>query len=252
MSGKQFRTELLLLAAISLVGCRADVAGELRVAVASNFSEPMTRIATGFQRETGREVTLSFGSTGKHYAQIRNGAPFDLFFAADKRRPTLLEQEGAAVAGSRFTYALGKIVLWSPSSDYVDSTADVLSRGAFRFLAVANPELAPYGRAAQEVLQATGLWDALSGRLVEGENISQTFQFVRSGNAELGFVAYSQVKRDDSAVEGSIWIVPDSLYSPIEQQAIILKDGKGARAFVAFVRGEQGQRIIHDFGYGTP
>ncbi len=248
----RFRTALLLLAAISLVGCRADVAGELRIAVASNFAEAMTKIATQFQSETGQKVTLSFGSTGKHYAQIRNGAPFDLFFAADVRRPALLEQEGVAVAGRRFTYAIGKLALWSPDSSRVDSLGQVLTLDKFRFLAMANPDLAPYGKAAREVLEAKGVWDQLQGRIVQGENIGQSFQFVRSGNAELGFVAYSQVMRNGGPIEGSIWLVPDSLYKPIEQQAVILKDGPGALAFVAFVKGDEGQRIIHDFGYETP
>jgi len=251
-SGRVFRTALQLLAAITFLGCRSGVTGDLRIAVASNFSGPITKITELFEKETGRRVTLSFGSTGKHYAQIRNGAPFDLFFAADARRPALLEREGVALAGSRFTYAIGRLALWSPDSNRVDSLGQVLTLDKFRFLAMANPDLAPYGKAAREVLEAKGVWDELQGRIVQGENIGQSFQFVRSGNAELGFVAYSQVMGNGGRTEGSIWLVPDSLYKPIEQQAVILRDAPGARAFVAFVRGDEGQKIIHDFGYETP
>jgi len=197
-------------------------------------------------------VTPIFGSTGKHYAQIKNGAPFDAFFAADVRRPEHLEKEGVALPGSRFTYAVGKVVLWSPRTGYVDPQASVLERGEFHHLAIANPKFAPYGKAAQEVLQERGLWGRLSGRLVRGENIGQTFQFVNSGNAELGFVAYSQVKRPNQPIEGSFWEVPQALYTPIEQQAVLLKDNEVARAFLSFVRSDEALKIIRDHGYETP
>jgi molybdate transport system substrate-binding protein len=195
---------------------------------------------------------LIFGSTGKHYAQIKNGAPFDAFFAADVRRPELLEKEGVALPGSRFTYAIGKLVLWSPKTGYVDPDASILERGEFHHLAIANPKLAPYGKAAQEILQALGLWDRHSGRLVRGENIGQTFQFVDSGNAEFGFVAYSQVKHPNQPIKGSFWEVPQSLYTPIKQQAVLLKDKEAARVFLSFVRSDEALKIIHDYGYDTP
>jgi len=241
----------LLAVMMVLAGGRA-MAEAIRVAVASNFVEAITVIAERFEARTDHEVTLSAGSTGKHYAQISNGAPFDAFFAADAHRPQLLEQEGVAVAGTRFTYALGKLVLWSPTAGYVDRDGRVLERGEFRHLAIANPKLAPYGRAAEEVLLAMGLWDRFGRRLVRGENIGQAYQFVSSGNAELGFVAYSQVRRPGRAIEGSWWNVPQTLYTPIEQQAVLLKDGEAARAFLSFVRSDEALEIIRDYGYDTP
>ena len=228
------------------------MAEEIRVAVASNFKDAITLIAERFETGTGHEVTLIFGSTGKHYAQIRNGAPFDAFFAADKHRPERLEREGIALPGSRFTYALGKVVLWSPRVGYVDPHGTVLERGEFQHLAIANPRLAPYGKAAEEVLRARGLWAPLAGRLVRGENISQTYQFVKSGNAQLGFVAYSQVKRPNLTIEGSVWSVPQALYTPIEQQAVLLRDTAVARSFLSFVRGDAASTIIREFGYDSP
>ena len=197
-------------------------------------------------------MTLIFGFTGKHYAQIKNGAPFDAFFAADSKRPELLEKEAVALPGTRFTYAVGKIILWSPKEGYVDSEARVLEKGSFRHLAIANPKLAPYGKAAQEVLLACGSWAALKNKIVRGENIAQTFQFVQSGNAQLGFVAYSQVKQSKHPVVGSFWEVPQSLYSPIAQQAVLLKEKDTARAFLKFVKSEESLKMIREFGYDTP
>ncbi|MFA6232857.1 MAG: molybdate ABC transporter substrate-binding protein [Bacteroidota bacterium] len=225
---------------------------EIRVAVASNFSIAMTAVAKRYEAMSGHKVILMFGSTGKHYAQIRNGAALDAFFSADAERPTLLERDHIAVPGSRFTYAVGKIILWSPKKDYVDSEGRVLAERKFRHLAIANPKLAPYGKAAQQVLQARGLWDALGKRLVRGEDVGQTFQFVRSGSAELGFIALSQVKRPGRAVAGSWWDVPQSLYSPIEQQAVLLNKRDAARGFMAFVRSEEARKIIRNYGYETP
>ena len=229
-----------------------SMAEEIRVAAASNFTDAITSIARRFEAITNHKVTLIFGSTGKHYAQIKNGAPFDAFFAADVRRPELLENENVALSGSRFTYAVGKVVLWSPKTGYVDSEGRILESSEFRYLAIANPKLAPYGKAAQEILQARRLWGRLSGRLVRGENIGQTFQFVKSGNAELGFVAYSQVKRPNQPIEGTFWEVPQTLYSSIEQQAVLLKGSVAARAFLSFVRSREALKIIHDYGYDTP
>jgi molybdate transport system substrate-binding protein len=225
---------------------------EIRVAAASNFSGVITVLAKRFEGETGHRVVLSFGSTGKHHAQITNGAPFDAFFAADTARPQRLEEAGIAIADSRFTYAAGRIVLWSPQSGYVDSEGKVLATGDFRHLAIANPLLAPYGRAAQEVLEEIGLWTGLAGRLVRGENISQTFQFVHSGNAELGFVAYAQVRQLGLGEDGSLWDVPRTLYTPIEQQAVLLTDNATARAFLSYVRSDEARTFIRNAGYDTP
>jgi len=220
----------------------------IRVAVASNFKTTLEVLAKKFEAHTVHHVILVSGSTGKHYAQIIHGAPFDAFFAADSKRPKRLEKEGLAITGSRFTYALGKIILWSPKTNYVDPSGLILKKGEFRHLALANPRLAPYGRAAREVLQTLGLWKQLRTRLVRGENISQTFQFIASGNAELGFIAYSQMKTfSDSA--GSTWEIPENLYHPIEQQAILLKDRVSTRAFLRFVRGKIAQKIIKTHGY---
>jgi molybdate transport system substrate-binding protein len=228
------------------------MAAELRVAVASKFTRAMTSLVQQFETNTGQKVKLVFGSTGKHYAQIRNGAPFDAFFAADIKRPKLLEEEGIAVPASRFSYSLGKLVLWSPKAGYVDSEGKVLSDGNFFHLAIANPKLAPYGRAAKEVLQSRGLWKAMKGKIVRGENIGQAFQFVNSGNAELGFVAYSQIKQPGLSIIGSYWEVPQTLYTPIVQQAVLLKDNEATRAFISYVRSKPALEIIQDYGYHSP
>jgi molybdate transport system substrate-binding protein len=236
---------------LGLVITASAAADEIRVAVASNFANAIKEIAWHFERQTAHEVTLVFGSTGKHYAQIKHGAPFDAFFAADAKRPRLLEEEGLGVPGSRFTYAVGKLILWSPKAHYVDPRGKVLEQGEYRHLALANPRLAPYGRAAQEVLQKNGQWLVLRDRMVRGENIGQTFQFVKSGNAELGFVAWSQIKRPGQPTEGSWWEIPQALYSPIDQQAVLLQDNAAARAFLTFVRGQEALDIIGAYGYGT-
>ena len=241
-----------LLATIACVLAQGPaVADEILVAVASNFTGAIKALAERFEQETGHDVVLSFGSTGKHYAQIRHGAPYHAFFAADVERPRLLEEEGRIVPGSRFTYAFGKLVLWSPDAGVVDAGGDVLAAGDFQRLAIANPRLAPYGTAAQQVLEARGLWADLQPRLVRGENIGQTYQYVKSGAAPLGFVAYSQIRTPDSEPSGSAWLVPEDLYSPIEQQAVLLKDTPAARAFMAFLRSGEAGRMIQDFGYGV-
>ncbi|MEA3412618.1 MAG: molybdate ABC transporter substrate-binding protein [Pseudomonadota bacterium] len=242
---------LLIVSAMIPNGVCADET-TLRVAVASNFRTAIEVLADQFRRETGYKVDLVFGSTGKHYAQILNGAPFDVFFAADTERPRLLVEQGAALPDTRSTYALGRLVLWSPIPGYVDRDGAVLGKGDFRHLAIANPKLAPYGRAAEEVLRRGGHWEALRNRMVRGENISQTFQYVGSGNAELGFVAYSQVKRRDGPVSGSCWDVPESSYSPIEQQVVLLRESAAGRALLSFIGGRSAARIIRNAGYGLP
>ena len=246
-----FRTLAFLAACLSLPVIHPASADEIRVAVASNFNEAIKAIAGRFERQTEHKVTLVFGSTGKLYAQIRNGAPFHAFFAADAKRPRLLEEAGLGQPGSRFTYAVGRLVLWSPKTAYVDDQGKVLDKGDFRHLALANPRLAPYGRAAREVLEKRRRWLELRDRMVRGENIGQTFQFVRSGNAELGFVAWSQLERPGQPMTGSWWAVPQTLYSPIEQQAVLLQDNSAARAFLAFVRGREALEVIGAYGYGT-
>lgn len=239
-------------ALLGLVTVASAAADEIRVAVASNFAGAIREIAGRFEQQSGHKVTLMSGSTGMHYAQIRNGAPFDAFFAADVKRPKRLEEEGATLADSRFTYAVGRLVLWSPKVDYVDPAGELLEQGDFRYLALANPKLAPYGRAAREVLEKRHRWQDLQDRMVRGENIGQTFQFVKSGNAELGFVAWSQIQRPGQPLAGSWWDIPQALYSPIEQQAVLLKDNSVARDFMAFVRGTEALKIIGAYGYGTP
>jgi len=227
-------------------------AAELRVAVASNFKEPVEVLARRFETSTTHRVHFSFGSTGKLYAQIRNGAPFDLFLAADADRPARLEKEGLALPETRFTYAVGRLVLWSPQEGDVDAEGKVLETGAFRHLAIANPRLAPYGQAAVEVLRKRELWEKLQGRLVQGENIAQTHQFVHSGNAELGLLAYSQVIRPGKPVVGSVWVIPQSLHTPLRQQAVLLKESKAGRTFLDWLRGEEARLVIKAHGYESP
>jgi len=247
---KNFYT-ILLAFLITLTPGRSS-ADEIRVAAASNFRDAMTALAYQFEQATEHEVTLIFGSSGKQFAQIRNGAPFDAFFSADNERPELLEREGLTVPGSRFSYALGKLVLWSPKEGYVDPNGTILESGNYHHLAIANPGLAPYGKAAREALEAMGLWNQLGRRLVRGENIGQAFQFVNSGNAELGLVAWSQLKRNDAVIEGSYWQVPARYYSPIDQQAILLRDTAVARMFMSFIRSDESAKIIRAHGYDLP
>lgn len=225
-------------------------ADEIRVAVATNFSAAMNALVERFEESTGHTVLVSSGSTGVHYAQIKNGAPFDVFFAADAERPRLLEAEGAAVAGSRFRYAVGRVALWSTRDDYVDADGAVLETGDFRHLAIANPDLAPYGAAAREVLAARGLSSRLQSRLVTGQDIGQTYSFVQTGNAELGFVAWSQLRRPGEKIPGSYWLVPEALHRPIEQEAVLIRDVPAARALIEFVKGSEAREIIRGYGYG--
>jgi len=227
-------------------------AAPTRIAVASNFSAAMKTLAQAFQRSSGHAITPVFGSTGKHYAQIRHGAPFDALFAADVRRPQLLEQAGIGIAHSRFTYVIGRLALWSPTPGYVDPQGKILQSGRFRHLALANPKLAPYGVAAQQVMRTRKLYAALQPRLVFGENIAQTYQFVASGNVELGFVAWSQLKRPQKEPSGSWWLIPTTLHPTIEQQAILLSDNPVAADFVAFVKSPAGQQILQQYGYNLP
>jgi molybdate transport system substrate-binding protein len=240
-----------LVAVVALVASGSARAGEIRVAVASNFSFAARQLEDAFEARTEHDVKLAFGSTGKHYAQILNGAPVDVLLAADERRPRLLEEDGQCVAGSRFTYARGRLVLWSPRAGYVDRQGRVLEAGDFRHLALANPRLAPYGAAAREVLEALGHWKSLGKRIVRGENIAQALQFVDSGNAELGFIAAAQLTPERRA-NGSWWEVPEELYTPIDQQAVLLEDTPAAREFMAFLGSGEAKELIRQNGYQVP
>ncbi len=227
-------------------------AGEVRVAVAANFTAPMREIATDFEETTGHKVLLTFGSTGKFYAQIKNGAPFEVLLSADQKTPLKLEQESLAVAGSRFTYAIGRLVLWSAKADLVDSKGEVLKKGGFKHIAIASPDLAPYGQAAIELLNKLGLFESLQAKFVQGENIAQTYQFVATGNAEMGFIALSEVYAKGKIKNGSAWIVPANLYTPIRQDAVILTQGKDnpvASALIAFLKTDKVQALIKSYGY---
>jgi molybdate transport system substrate-binding protein len=230
-------------------------AGEVNAAVAANFAEPVKLIAELFQKDTGHTVKFSFGSSGKFYSQIKEGAPFDVFLAADEKNPKLLEQEGLAVANTRFVYALGKLVLWSAQPGWVDDKGSVLSKGNYNKLSYADPKLAPYGLAAQETLQKLALWDKVQSKLVTGESITQAYQFAATGNADLAFIALSQITKDGKLTEGSWWIVPAELYNPIKQSAVQLtaaKDKVAAQAFLTFLKSEKAVAIIRKFGYGLP
>jgi len=227
-------------------------AGEVQVAVAANFTAPVQAIAKQFEQDTGDKVLASFGATGQFYSQIKNGAPFEVFLAADDERPARLEADGGTVPGSRFTYAVGSLALWSAKADYVDDKGEVLKKNEFNHLAIANPKTAPYGLAATQVMQKLGLTDTLKPKLVEGQSIGQTQQFVASGNAELGFVALSQVYKDGKLTAGSAWLVPGDLHDPIKQDAVILTKGKNnpvAAAFVDYLKGPKAAEIIKSYGY---
>ncbi|CAL96455.1 molybdate ABC transporter substrate-binding protein [Azoarcus olearius] len=245
---------LLSLCSLSVAALSAAAhAGEVQVAVAANFTAPMQAIAAAFEKDTGHKAVIAFGATGKFYAQIVNGAPFEVFLAADDTTPAKLEGEGGAVAGSRFTYAIGKLVLWSAKEGFVDDKGEVLKKGDFRHLSIANPKTAPYGVAAMSALGKLGLGDSLQGRIVQGENITQAHQFIATGNAELGFVALSQVYKDGKVTSGSAWIVPGDYYEPIRQDAVILSKGKdnpAAAALVAYLKGPTATAVIKSYGYG--
>ncbi|MFN3573290.1 MAG: molybdate ABC transporter substrate-binding protein [Phenylobacterium sp.] len=242
------RALLGLAAALAAAGAAAGA--EVRVAVAANFTEPAQEIARGFEAATGHRAVLSFGSSGQFYAQIANGAPFEVFLSADRERPQKAEAQGLAVAGTRFTYATGRLVLWSRTPGFVKGQA-TLARGGFDKLAVADPKTAPYGLAAVETLRKLGLRRRLSPKLVQGASIAQTYQFASTGAAELGFVALSQVAGTRG---GSRWVVPAHLHSPIEQQAVLLKagaDDPAARAFLAYLKSSQARAVIRRYGYET-
>jgi molybdate transport system substrate-binding protein len=246
---------LRFLALLGALLAGLSQAGQVRVAVAANFAAPMQKIAATFARDTGHSAVLAVGSTGKFYAQIIHGAPFHVLLAADSETPARLEKEGLAVSGSRFTYAVGRLVLWSRNRTLVDGAGDVLRTAHFDRMAVADPKLAPYGAAARDTLQAMGLLSALQPRLVQGESIGQVYQFVASGNAALGFVALSQVMLDGKLTDGSAWIVPAPLYAPLRQDAVVLNAGQGnaaAMALVSYLQSDPVRAVMRGYGYDFP
>lgn len=239
----------LILTALLAGAAHADT---VSVAVAANFTAPMQKIAAEFAKDTGHKAELSFGATGKFYAQISNGAPFGVLLAADDTTPAKIAREGKGVADSRFTYAVGKLVLWSKQDGYVDAQGAVLKTGKFQHVAIANPKLAPYGLAAEQTLTQLGLLEQIKPKFVQGENIGQTYQFAATGNAELGFVALSQVMEDGKIKSGSAWLVPSSMHEPIRQDAIVLntaKDNATAKALMDYLRGDKARAIITSYGY---
>jgi molybdate transport system substrate-binding protein len=229
-------------------------AGEVNVAVAANFTAPMNIISADFEKATGHKAKPAFGSTGRFYAQIKNGAPFEVLFSADDETPAKLAQEGLADPMSRFTYAIGNLVLWSSKPAFVDANGAVLKSGKFNKLAIANPKTAPYGRAAIETLTKMGLLSAVEPKFVQGENIAQTFQFAQTGNADLGFIALSQVMKDGKVTEGSAWQVPAHMHEPIRQDVILLNSGRGnpaAGALLKYLKTDKAKAVIRSFGYGV-
>ena len=245
------RAVLLVLGLLMALRVEAHAA-EVTVAVAANFTAPAKEIAEKFKAQTGYSVDLSFGATGQFYTQITQGAPFDILLSADSARAQKAEKEGWAVTGTRFTYAIGKLVLWSADPALVDQEGAVLKSGRFTHIAIANPSAAPYGAAAVETMKALGLYKQIEPKLVTGENINQTFQFIVSGNAELGFVALSQAIE---AGKGSSWTVPENLHAPILQDAVLLKQGEQntfAKAFFTFLKSPDALAIIKRYGYDLP
>ena len=247
---------LFLALAGSLFGALAQ-AGEVAVAVAANFTAPMQKIAQVFEQDTGHKAQLAFGATGKFYAQIKNGAPFAVLLAADDETPARIEKEGLAVAGTRFTYATGRLALWSKTPSLMDDQGDVLRGNRFEKLgihkiALADPKLAPYGAAAMEVMTHLGIWPAVKTKLVQGESISQTYQFVSTENAQLGFVALSQISFDGRITQGSAWVVPQSMHTPLKQDAVLLNAGKdnvAAIALLKYLQADKAKTIIRQYGY---
>ncbi|QIK38572.1 molybdate ABC transporter substrate-binding protein [Caldichromatium japonicum] len=240
-----------LIAALSFSACA--LADEVQVAVAANFSAPMKIIAADFEKDTGHKAQLAFGTAGKFFAQIKAGAPFDVLVSSDKDTPDKLVAEGLAVESTRRTYAIGKLVLWSARPDVVDAKGEVLRKGDFKHLALANPKLAVYGAAGQEAMKRMGVLEAIQPRIVLAENITQTYQFVASGNAELGFVALSQVIGKEGRIsEGSYWMVPAELYPQIRQDAIVLnlgRDKPAAKALVDYLKTPKARAVIKAYGY---
>jgi len=236
---------------VSITAATPVIADEIRVAVASNFRYAIEDLAPRFEQATGHDITVIFGSTGKHFAQIQNGAPFDIFLAADELRPRMLEEDGVAVSGSRFVYAIGKLVLWSADPDATVNRERLIADD-YRFLAVANPTLAPYGRAARQTMRKLEIWETAYPRIVRGENVAQAYQYVVTRNADLGLVALAQIQIPGAGHSGSHWEVPPTYYDPIRQTAVLLEDTPATRAFAAFLREDETMAIIRSYGYDLP
>jgi len=251
-----FRVWPVIVVVVLSLGGSPVYAGEVLVAVAANFLKPMKEIAKSFETGTGHRVLLSPGSTGRLYAQIINGAPFEVFLSADAERPRLLVEQRLAVDGSQLTYAVGRLVLWSWDSKLIqEGSPHVLRDGAYSFLAIANPKTAPYGRAAVQTLKHLAVWDRVASRLIQGENIAQTLQFVASGNAELGFVATSQVLDPRLKGTGSQWMVPETYHDPLRQDLVLLTQGQGnpvATALIEFFGQAHARTVVARYGYGFP
>lgn len=240
------------IAIVTLLTSTLSNAAEIRVAVAANFATTLKEIATVFEKDTGHKVALTQGSTGKLYAQISRGAPFDVLLSADDETPEKLVREGKAVAGTQFTYAVGRLALWSPKPDFVDEGGQVLKTDKFRFVAIANSRVAPYGRAAVQVMQKLGVLNVIEPRVVQGESITQTFQFVATGNAQLGFVALSQIVDNEKIKSGSAWIIPESMHEALKQDAVLLnsaKDAAAATALLQFLKSDKAKKLIAAHGY---
>lgn len=245
----------LLLAALICVAAGTAHAGDILVAVTASFTSPMQKIAAAFEAQTIHRVKLSIGSTGGFHTQIRNGAPYDILIAADDDVPAQLQAEGLAVAGSRFTYARGQLVLWSADASMVDGAGKVLLEGRFDKIAIASPKNSAYGRAAIEAIEHNGLYAKYIPRIVQAENIGQAFQLVASGNVPLGLVSLSQVMADGKISRGSAWIVPVSMHAPMRQDAAVLRPGAAnpaAAEFAAFIRSDKARAIIRASGYDLP
>jgi molybdate transport system substrate-binding protein len=227
-------------------------AAEISVAVAANFSSVLKDIAVEFQKDTGHQLAITPGATGKFYAQISNGAPFDVFLSADDETPRKLAQEGKAIAASQFTYAIGRLALWSPSPDLVDKSADILKTDKFKFIAIANAKVAPYGQAAVQTMQKLGVLTKIEPRIVQGESIAQTYQFVSTGNAQLGFVALSQILENGKIKTGSAWIVPEEMHEQLKQDAVVLQSCKhmsACQALMEYLKSEKAKKMMASYGY---
>ena len=227
-------------------------AAEIKVAVASNFANTLKEIAVEFQKDTGHQLAITPGATGKFYAQISNGAPFDVFLSADDETPRKLVQEGKAIAASQFTYAIGRLALWSPIPDLVDKNADILKTDKFKYIAIANAKVAPYGQAAVQTMQKLGVLTKIEPRVVQGESIAQTFQFVSTGNAQLGFVALSQILENGKIKTGSAWIVPEEMHEQLKQDAVVLQSCKSmsvCQALMEYLKSEKVKKMMASYGY---
>ena len=245
---KRFLLTLAASLAATLIAGQA-LAADIKVAVAANFTDAARELAAAFRKKTGHTVTMSFGSSGNFLSQIEQGAPFEVFLSADAERPTKLEAKGLGIKGTRFVYAYGTLVLWSATPGFVDNNGAVLARGRFEHLSIADPAAAPYGVAAIETIKALGLYDKLQSKIVKGASIAQAYTFVNSGSAELGFIALSQVYK---VPRGSVWYVPRQDYTPIDQQAILLKPGENdpaAKAYLDFLKSPEAAKIITSYGY---